>query len=56
MRLGTRRSNADGGPSLHHGKGWNGKVGTLPAPPAARLVLPAFAPASPPALALSVCW
>jgi hypothetical protein len=27
MRLGTRRSNDDGGPSLHHGKGWNGKVG-----------------------------
>lgn len=25
MRLGTRRSNADGGPSLYHGKGWNGK-------------------------------
>eukprot|EP00277_Geminigera_cryophila_P014401 CAMPEP_0179439816 /NCGR_PEP_ID=MMETSP0799-20121207/23435_1 /TAXON_ID=46947 /ORGANISM="Geminigera cryophila, Strain CCMP2564" /LENGTH=88 /DNA_ID=CAMNT_0021222583 /DNA_START=29 /DNA_END=295 /DNA_ORIENTATION=+ len=25
MRLGTRRSNADGGPSLYHGKGWDGK-------------------------------
>ena len=25
MRIGTRRSNADGGPGLHHGKGWDGK-------------------------------
>jgi len=25
MHLGTRRSNADGGPSLYHGKGWDGK-------------------------------
>jgi len=25
MRLGIRRSDSAGGPSLHHGKGWDGK-------------------------------